>query len=183
MIAISYTCVNIAITVCWLLARILAYGKTKTFSRKREAQLILVYICIMVVARFTLFPFGKVDGHVQPLLFSAGQMLPLKVNLVPLVHLLDYKILWEARINVIGNVAMFIPIGVIFPAVFRQLDTPAKAIAAGAGFSLAIEILQLPFFERTSDVDDLILNSLGYCIGYGLYLLVKYLFRHKKEAS
>ena len=33
--------------------------------------------------------------------------------------------------------------------------------------------LQLPFFDRVTDVDDLILNSLGFAAGYGIYLLVK----------
>ena len=50
-------------------------------------------------------------------------------------------------------------------------------IAAGVGVSLAIEILQLPFFTRVTDIDDLILNSAGYLLGYGIYLLVKRLFR------
>ena len=68
---------------------------------------------------------------------------------------------------------MFIPIGIIWPAVFRKLDTHRKIIAAGVGFSLCIEILQLPFFDRVTDIDDLILNSLGFLMGYGIYLLVK----------
>ena len=39
--------------------------------------------------------------------------------------------------------------------------------------SLCIEILQLPFNDRVSDIDDLLLNSLGFIIGYLLYLLAK----------
>ncbi|MBR6579461.1 MAG: VanZ family protein, partial [Clostridia bacterium] len=31
----------------------------------------------------------------------------------------------------------------------------------------------LPFYERVSDIDDLLLNSLGFIIGYLLYLLAK----------
>ncbi|MBR5859317.1 MAG: VanZ family protein, partial [Clostridia bacterium] len=46
-------------------------------------------------------------------------------------------------------------------------------IAAGAGVSLLIEILQLPFYDRVSDIDDLLLNTLGFAIGYGIYRLVK----------
>ena len=39
--------------------------------------------------------------------------------------------------------------------------------------SLAIEILQLPFFDRISDIDDLILNALGYSMGYGIWPAVQ----------
>ena len=88
-----------------------------------------------------------------------------------------YALLQDAHakglLNFIGNMAMFIPIGVIWPAVLRRLDRHAKVIAAGVGFSLGIELLQLPFFDRVSDVDDLILNSLGFLMGYSVYLLVK----------
>jgi glycopeptide antibiotics resistance protein len=68
---------------------------------------------------------------------------------------------------------MFIPLGIVWPSVFKKLDTHGKVIAAGVGVSLTIEILQLPFFGRASDIDDLILNSAGFLMGYGIYLLVK----------
>ena len=48
-----------------------------------------------------------------------------------------------------------------------------KVIAAGFFASFCIEILQLPFFDRASDIDDLILNTAGYVMGYGIYLLVR----------
>ncbi|MBQ1281708.1 MAG: VanZ family protein, partial [Oscillospiraceae bacterium] len=72
-----------------------------------------------------------------------------------------------------GNSAMFIPVGVIWPAVYRELRTHGRAITAGIGFSLCIELLQLPFYDRVTDIDDLILNTLGYLAGYGILLLVR----------
>jgi len=121
-----------------------------------------------------------VDGQIQPLLFDASQMFPPRVNLVPLKYLLDYLIVGEAVLNTVGNFAMFIPIGMVWPLVFRKLNTHGKVIAAGVGLSLCIELLQLPFFDRVTDIDDLILNSLGFLMGYGIYLLVK---KCKKKAS
>lgn len=178
MIAISYPFVIGLITLAWVLTRILIWKKTGLFRLKREAELILVYICLVVVARFTFFPFSKVDGRVQPLIFDAVQMWNFRINLLPLVYITDYEALWEMKVNLIGNTAMFIPIGIIWPAVYRKLNTHKKVIAAGVGFSLAIEILQLPFYDRVTDIDDLILNSLGFLLGYGIYLLAK---RSKKK--
>ena len=177
MIYISYPFVIGLISLLWVLNRILVWKKSGAFSPKREAELILVYICLIVVARFTFFPLAKMDGRVQPLIFDPVQMLNFRTNLYPLRYLTDYEFLWEMRVNIIGNIAMFIPIGIVWPAVFRKLDTHGKVIAAGAGFSLCIEIFQLPFYDRVTDVDDLILNSLGFLIGYGIYLLVKKLRR------
>lgn len=173
MFYISYTSVILLISTLWILVRLWCGKKTGQFSWKREAQLILVYICLIVVARFTFFPFSKVNGQVQPLVFDSANAFPPRINWLPFVYLTDYDVLWEAKINIIGNTAMFIPIGVIWPLVYKKLDSHKKVIAAGVGFSLFIEILQLPFYDRVSDIDDLLLNSLGFLMGYGLYLLVK----------
>jgi len=175
MLAISYSSMLTAISVLWLAVRAFVCVRQGQIRWKRELELILVYICIIVVARFTFFPFSKVDGHIQPLLFDSASVWPPRINLRPVVYLFDYPTLREALLNFIGNFAMFIPIGIIWPLVFRKLDTPGKVISAGVGFSLCIEILQLPFFDRVSDVDDLLLNTLGYLTGYGIYLMVKWI--------
>ena len=159
------------ISVLWVLVRLGIWKKERCISWKRELQLLLVYICLIVVVRFTFCPFGKVDGRIQPLLFDAARIFPPWVNWKPIVYLLDYPTVGEIVVNLVGNTAMFIPVGIVWPAVFRKLDTHGKVIAAGFGFSLVIELLQLPFYNRCSDVDDLILNTLGYLIGYGIWLL------------
>ena len=163
----------IVISILWILVRGIVCYKNKKCDWKRELQLILVYICLIVVARFTFCPFGKVDGKIQPLIFDVANAFPPRINWIPMVNLLDYEIFGEILLNLIGNTAMFIPIGIVWPACFKALDTHGKVIAAGAGLSLCIEILQLPFYDRVSDVDDLILNTAGFLIGYGIYLLVK----------
>ena len=181
MIKITYPFLLVLITGLWILARVLVWTKSSVISWKREIQLILVYICTVVVARFTFFPFSKVDGKIQPLIFDAASVFPPRLNLIPLVNLFDYEIRREALINLIGNTAMFIPLGIVWPSVFRKLNTHAKVIGAGICTSLLIEILQLPFFDRVSDIDDLILNSLGFLMGYGIYLLAKAIGRTVKK--
>ena len=166
----------------WILVRILAARKSGQFRVLRELQLILVYICIVVVARFTFFPFSKVDGHIQPLVFDAALVFPPRINLVPFVNLLDYPDPREIVLNLVGNTTMFIPLGIVWPSVFPQLNSHRKVLAAGFCTSLAIEILQLPFFDRVSDVDDLLLNTLGFAVGYGIFLLVRFLGKqHRKK--
>lgn len=173
MIPILFIPTVLGIFLLWVLARIFVWLHSNKVNWRREAELILVLICIIVVVRFTFFPFSKVNGQVQPLHLDPARIWPFRINLLPFVYLFDYPTAKEILINVIGNTAMFIPIGIIWPLVFRELDTHKKAIAAGIGFSLCIEILQLPFFERCSDIDDLILNSLGYLTGYGILLLIR----------
>ena len=173
MIQISYASMVILISVIWILTRAIIAAKKKSINWKRELQLILVYICIVVVTRFTFCPFGTVNGQTQPLLFDASKIFPPRINLIPFIYLFDYPELKNALLNLIGNIAMFIPVGIVWPSVFKKLDTHKKVIAAGVGFPVCIEILQLPFYDRVTDIDDFILNSCGFMIGYGIYLLVK----------
>lgn len=173
MTEIYYWQMVLFISVVWILVRGICAVKDRRFVVKRELALLLVYICILVVVRFTFCPFGKVNGQIQPLLFDPEKIFPLWLNWKPFVYLFDYPTLKEAMLNLIGNTAMFLPLGIIWPAVFQKLDTHGKVISAGVGVSLTIEILQMPFFDRATDIDDLILNSVGFLMGYGIYLLVK----------
>ena len=173
MIEISYAFLMITISIVWLLVRMICWAKAKRIHWKREVQLILVYICVIVVARFTFFPFDKADGKVQPLILDLTRVFPFRINWIPFVNLLDYPERRSILINVIGNTAMFVPLGVIWPMVYKELNTHRKVIAAGIGVSLCIEILQLPFYDRVTDIDDLILNAVGFLLGYGMYLFGK----------
>ena len=181
MLEISYLQMVIAISILWVLIRAIRWCKDKRIRLKRELALILVYICIVVVVRFTFCPFGKVDGKIQPLLFDKEKILPFWLNFKPFVYWFDYPTMKEALLNLIGNTTMFIPLGIVWPSVFKKLNAHGKIIAAGVGVTLTIEILQLPFYGRATDIDDLILNSAGYLMGYGIYLLVRKLRKRRNK--
>ena len=181
MVEIYYSQMVLVISALWLLVRAACWLKNKKIDWKRETQLLLVYICIIVVVRFTFCPFGKVDGKIQPLLFDKDKILPFWLNFKPFVYWFDYPTMKEALLNLIGNTTMFIPLGIVWPSVFKNLNTHGKRIAAGVGVTLTIEILQLPFFGRATDIDDLILNSLGFLMGYGIYLLVRKLRKRRNK--
>ncbi len=182
MFQITYPMLVAVMSILWILVRLFYGIKTRQFRWQRELQLILVYICIIVVVRFTFFPFFKENGKILPLVIDPATMLPLRLNFIPLVNLFEYEIFKELLINVIGNTTMFIPLGIVWPCVFKELNSHKKIIAAGFGVSLVIEILQLPL-DRVSDVDDLILNTLGYVTGYGIYLLVKTISKRAKTKA
>ena len=183
MIQISYTSMIVLISIIWCLVRVVCAIKTKRVDWKREIQLLLVYVCIVVVARFTFFPFSKVNGEIQPLVFESANAFLFRINWIPFVNLFDYPEMRDILINVIGNTTMFIPLGIVWPSVYKGLDSHWKVISAGIGVSLCIEILQLPFYDRVSDIDDLLLNSLGFIVGYLLYLLARLLSKKVRRIN
>lgn len=79
-------------------------------------------------------------------------------------------------INFIGNIVIFIPIGFLLPLLWRKFQNGFITVCFGFFISLAIEVLQLPQM-RSSDVDDLWLNTLGTLLGYVVYLFIPKSFR------
>ena len=73
--------------------------------------------------------------------------------------------------NLAGNVAGFIPFGMILPVIWRKTDSFFRIMLLGFEFSLCVEIIQLVWKVGSFDVDDLILNTLGSVIGYLLFSL------------
>ena len=74
----------------------------------------------------------------------------------------------------IGNAALFAPLGLALPFVWRRANM-LKTVLIGVGCSLVVELIQ-PFFGRSFDFDDIICNTLGTVFGYLLYLLIKKIF-------
>ena len=163
MIEITYLQLVLIVTVVWMIARLLVAKKNGAFSIKRELQMLLVYICLVVIFRFVYFEFELVDGKIQPLQIGVGEDIDSMISLKPFYFLVDRYDGW--LINIIGNIAMFIPVGIVWPICFKQLDTFKKTVLAGAGFTFLIELTQLLCVGRHSDIDDLILNTAGVVIG------------------
>ena len=181
MFEITYKGLFIFITLAWIVTRAVCGIKNRKADWKYEAKLLTVYICLVVIARIVYFPMRLVEGRIASLVLDVDKIFPLWMNLIPIVHLFDVYDGW--LINIIGNVTMFIPVGLAWPFCFKQLDTLGKTVLVGAGFPLFIEITQLPFYDRCSDVDDIILNTTGILIGALIYFGVKRLNTRKKRVS
>ena len=170
MFEISFLQMVIFITAVWILVRYLVNRKMNQVDWKRELQLMLVYICIIVISRMVYFPLELENGHVAPLPFDSSKIIPFRTNLKPLTFTWERYDGW--KINIIGNITMFIPVGIVWPVCFKQLNDVCKVTLAGFVYTLLIEISQLPFYDRCSDVDDLILNTIGVFIGAVIYFAI-----------
>lgn len=177
MYAISFTAMCIFITIIWIISRVIVAAKNRSINVKRELQLLLVYISIVIIARCVYFPMHLEKGHIPPLNFDSSKIFPFWTNLIPIIHLSDVYDGWQ--LNIIGNILMFVPVGIIWPCSFKKLDSFLKTVLSGAAFTLIIELTQLFFYERCSDIDDMILNTSGVIIGAAIYFLIKSLKKAK----
>ena len=78
-----------------------------------------------------------------------------------------------AVINLGGNIIMFIPLGFLLPRVFSRITSLSRVLLTTAALIAAVEIIQLFTLVGSCDIDDLILNTLGAALGYGLHKLAK----------
>lgn len=113
-------------------------------------------------------------------LFAAIGSMERTIRISPFKSLLDMinNNISVTRIleNILGNIAIFIPFGLLLPIV--QKDKSKKIILYGLITSALIEIIQYVFALGSSDIDDLTLNTLGTIIGYLLYKII-----HKKARA
>ena len=173
MYEISFLTGMILTVACWVLVRGLICLKNKMSDWKYEATQLFFLVNLMVIVRMTFYPFAMADGKVQPLIFEPAAIFPLRVNLIPFVNMLQYDTKFDLLINLIGNSTMFIPTGIMVPLIYRNVDSLKKTVLTGFAISLTIELLQLPFAVRASDVDDLVLNTAGCLMGYGILCLIR----------
>ena len=181
MVSISLLSGELLFAALWLLGRAAVWLKTKQIDPKREAQLLVMYINLAVILRFVFFPVSRVGGRVPPLLFDAALAWPPRLNLVPIVHILRFATRRDMLLNLLGNVFLFLPSGIVYPLLYPRLRRWWKTLGAGALLSLCLELCQLPFFERATDVDDLLLNTLGCALGYGIWALSRAIANHRNR--
>lgn len=130
-------------------------------SLQREVALLTYWGLLVALGCMTVFFNGGFTGEWGP------------VNL-DFFYVMEYTSRAASRgnwspffINFLGNILMFVPAG-FFPPLLWEKMTGLKTLLLGAGLSLCIELCQLPQV-RSTDVDDLWLNSLGVLLGYGIY--------------
>jgi len=73
----------------------------------------------------------------------------------------------------LGNIGMFIPIG-FFSALLWRNGRWWKSALIGFLISFLVEFVQF-FIGRSTDIDDIILNTTGALLGYWCYFILKLL--------
>ncbi len=106
------------------------------------------------------------------------------INLIPFRTIVDFLTSgYDMRpiiTNLVGNIAAFMPMGFLFPIVFKQLDRLQKIVFVALLSSLTIEVAQYILRVGASDIDDLILNVLGAIVGYWVFRLIALSLSNKK---
>lgn len=146
----------------------------KRFSFWRQVAGFLLGVCVIVISTVTVLDQALCNLLDTGTIFSTYH----RINLIPLQFLFEAQV-GDANmfIQAIANLFMFLPLGFIVPIALPRLRTFWKSARAMLLFSLSIEVFQY-FIGRATDIDDLLLNTLGGILGYGLFRCFSHLLRH-----
>lgn len=98
-----------------------------------------------------------------------------EINLVPFKDGLE--------ISAILNIIFFMPFGFLLPTLWRRFRSFLPTLGYGLIFSFIIELSQLFVSYRASDINDLIMNTLGAALGWIVFSLLRFPFRKLTEKT
>lgn len=79
-------------------------------------------------------------------------------------------------VNLIGNIAGFIPMAIFLAMLFKPLRSAPACILCIFFISVGFELFQLVTALGVCDIDDVILNTFGGMIGYFIFWLMNRFF-------
>lgn len=125
-----------------------------------------------MIALFLLIGYTSLLGYWMLWGFGRTPRLEYSYNLVPFSTMIRYFPIrsMSSLINIIGNIAVFVPFGVLLPLLFRLRYLKMLGVFIAGLFVL--EMAQLITRRGSFDVDDFILNSIGVTMGYGLLRII-----------
>ena len=172
-----------------LITEVIRFVRAKKAKRKffclKEFFVVMFQVYLTLLISVTLFPLRIGDGNVD-----------LFVNFIPIVNSVKdiikdittenetwfYIKFWLT--NLLGNIILLSPLAVLVPILSKKFRSLKSVVILCFCTSCFIEFLQyVSLFvgnSRSVDIDDVILNTLGAFIGFGIFkILSRFSFFNK----
>lgn len=158
-----------------LAARVI-WSLVRPASRASIGRVILdaVFMTYLAALAEVVIGFGYFGG-------LGADFSPLAhVNAVPLRAIGEIarpELRAQAIGQVVGNILLFVPFGVMLPLITARFRTLKSIFVAGLLLSVSIEVVQLGLLlsrlmNRAADIDDVIFNTMGAVLGYAIWALL-----------
>ena len=133
----------------------------RNFRQINKGMLLLFLLYLLMVSYITVFSRrGRYQSEIL-LKFDSIEEAIRRRSLEPLQHL------WL-------NVVLFVPIGILFPMIEpRKLDKLSYVFPLGMLLTTLIETTQLMLHIGQCDLEDMVANTLGACLGLLIYRLYR----------
>src|SRR6185369_16074226 len=151
--------------------------------RQRLISIIIFIIYCAILIKVMVFkdiPTIRIGSLMLNFAGTNGGHAPNFVPFLTIVpYLLGFKGWIIAGVNLAGNIALLVPIGLLAPLVYRRVRWNAS-LALGVAAGLCIEVMKTVLRVGIFDIDDVILNALGVMIGYWAFIILAKWLRERK---
>jgi glycopeptide antibiotics resistance protein len=130
----------------------------------QSSFLVYVFMVLTLTGCFLLFKEVAAHGWWHKVIHRVETRE--HVNLHPFLMFKQFKI---SSKQVIGNSVMLLPLGIFIPLLFRRVSGFVPVFLICLLVSVCIELMQLITSYRSTDIDDVMLNTAGAIVGYILY--------------
>lgn len=145
---------------------LLYFKKKRPDSKLKVGKILLVgafVVYLVIVIGATMLSRGNFYGNTK--------IYPLFYSYIDAWN--DFSVTeWR---NIILNIFMFVPLGIFLPVLIKKMQRFWKVYLTGLGFTCLIEITQLLLKRGVFEPDDILGNTVGAMIGYGVFSLGKYI--------
>jgi len=180
----------VALPIYVIVRIIIVKRRKQPVNKSHELLLALFVLYIVAIASQTIIPKWVlgVDGDTGKFFIDVYMSNGwVSTNAIPFktisgyLRVNEYMNGWNsiAMANLLGNIFLFSPIGVFVPLLWKRMDSFRSILFIGLGVTCFIESTQY-FIGRSTDIDDVILNTIGVVIGYGVYIVWKVFAKYEK---
>ena len=134
--------------------------QTKGFHR-RTNFIHMIWVFIFLYYVYLVLETTGI-GTIWEIGLYPGMKLQEEINLIPFRD--------GISLSMILNVVMFMPLGFLLPLLWKEYQSLVRTAIIGFCFSCGIEFCEL-FNRRVSDVDDLLMNTLGAILGWLIWIV------------
>lgn len=154
---------------------------------KNKQQRINIILGIIFLA-YLLLMFKILFFKYIPLMdiLDSDREVIRSINLIPFstIHnyYSDFSNHFIALFNVLGNIIIFIPLGV-YLKVFKKDIKFKNCVTITFLTSLCVEIIQFTFGIGIADIDDIILNTIGGVVGLFVYNFIYMILKDEEKVK
>ena len=142
--------------------------------RKKQASIIstgiqssffvYVFMVLTLTGYFILFREFSVHNWYDKMMLRVEKKDHVNLELFKIFSIYKFS-----NKQVIGNFVMLLPLGIYLPLIYRRMSNVLIVLLVCMLVSVIIELMQLITKYRSADIDDVMLNTAGALVGYGLF--------------
>ena len=159
---------TIALLYTWIIATIIRQKQESFIQIVLQSSFYVYFFMVLTLTGyFILFKEVSAHGWWHKIILRVDQRD--RVNLVPFKVFKRYK---PFDRELVGNLIMLFPLGIYLPLLYKRTSGFFAVASIGLTVSICIELLQLATSYRSADIDDVILNTIGACLGFFVYRMI-----------